>query len=269
MLVLVVLSVGCSDNETEDAVRRIYPTEEQKPVEVSDVYGRLSYDEEKKTWIISCLDFPLAGGDEEGTELYIENPRNEMNTYEGDIKYSGHATYLYTDIHQLNSNIATYKHYYSLNLTNIESINNTANGRSVTNLTCKTPTSEPPLWIFSKKSRTDPNICYIVNVFVHIIRTSSGKGLNKENVSNTIINKLNSYYNNANISFHLSGSEYIDSDTYLQYTDEQIENLFNINPHNYAIDIYILSTATNITETAGLAQKVTSTACFIHPSYYT
>ena len=268
MLVLVVLSVGCSDNETEDSVRRIYPTEEQKPVEISEAYGRLVYNEENQKWTINSLDFPLTGGDEEGAELYIENPGNEINTYEGDIKYSGHVTYLYTDIHQLNSSIATYKHYYSINLTNIESINNTANGRSVTNLTCKTPTSEPPLWIFSKKSRTISNTYYIVNVFVHIIRTSSGTGLNKENVSNTIISNLNSYYNNANIGFNLLGSEYIDSDTYLQYTDEQIENLFNINPHNYAIDIYILSTATNIIETAGLAQDITSTACFIHPSYY-
>ena len=34
MLVLVVLSVGCSDNETENSVKRINPTEEQKNVEV-------------------------------------------------------------------------------------------------------------------------------------------------------------------------------------------------------------------------------------------
>ena len=179
MLVLVVLSVGCSDNETEDSVRRIYPTEEQKPVEVSDVYGRLSYDEKNKTWIINSLDFPLAAGDEEGAELYIENPTDNMGIYEGNVKYSGHVTYLYTDIYQRSGSIETYQNYYSINLINIESTN-TTNGRSITNLTCKTPPSDPPLWIYSKESRTISNTYYTVNVFVHIIRSSSGNGLNKE-----------------------------------------------------------------------------------------
>ena len=119
MLVLVVLSVGCNNDE-DNSVRRIYPTEEQKPVEVSEVYGRLSYNEENQKWTINSLDFPLAGGDEEGAELYIKNPKSNINTYEGNIKYSGHATYLYTDVHQVSSNIATYKKCYSIVLTDIE-----------------------------------------------------------------------------------------------------------------------------------------------------
>ena len=227
MLVLVALSVGCSDNETEDSVRRIYPTEEQKPVEISNVKGRLSYDEVNKKWTINSLDFPLASGDEEGAELYIENPKNDMSIYEGDIKYSGYATLLYTDVMQHSYGLSSLLHCYSINLTKIESIN-TPDGRSVTNLVCRTPSSDPPLWIFDRESRSVSNTFYVINVFVHIIKSSSGNGLNKESVSDIIIEELNSYYNGANIGFHLLGNEYVISDTYLQYSDDQLKNLFNI-----------------------------------------
>lgn len=265
LTIIISCIASCKNNDNEDySTQRIYPTEVHL-IEVKDVCGILSYDNENQKWVINSLDFPLANGDEEGATLLVNNPSEEIGQHIGAVTYSGHVKHLYTDIHKLENGEQYYTKYYSLELSELKA--DSANGRSATNLVCKTPTSAPPEWIFSTNPRVISESRYTCNIFLHIIRSTAGKGLNVNSVSESIKNNLNDYFNNTNIDFHILGSEYIDSDVYLQYTDDKIDNLFNINPHNNAIDIYVLSKASGIKGTAGMAQGIPSTACFIHPSY--
>lgn len=65
------------------------------------------------------------------------------------------------------------------------------------------------------------------NVFVHVVRSSSGVGLDKESVTGTIISNLNNYYNGTNISFYRLGNESIDSDFYNNMLFDYTNGLFN------------------------------------------
>ena len=70
MLVLVVLSVGCSDND-DKFNEIIYPTEEQIPFDTGSVKGKLKYNAEIAKWIIIPLeDFNWYSiGDEESVRM--------------------------------------------------------------------------------------------------------------------------------------------------------------------------------------------------------
>lgn len=264
MLVLVVLSVGCSDNETEDSVRRIYPTEEQKPVKVSDVYGRLSYDEKYKKWTISCLEFPLAGGDEVGIELIADNIPNDFMNYNGEVCVKGTVIRLFTEVYSY-SGTERRIIFYSLQVDKIEKVMNSRANTSI--YTCGTQAIEPPLQFIDSSSRATVNNDYILNIYVHIIRTSSGNGLDKTIVSQRIVNLLNYYFVDTNITFALLGSEYIDSDVYTAYNDNQVKDLFNINLKSNAINIYIISNDDNIIYTNGSAAMY-SNKCFLQSNHY-
>lgn len=136
---------------------------------------------------------------------------------------------------------------------------------------CLTPSPEPPAWIFtstSSRSIKNRQRC-IFNVFVHIVRSSSGIGFNKEIVSNSIISNLNQYYIDTDISFSLLGNSYIDSDTYNNISANNAESLFNASHYRRAdaLNIYILSSGNNFSA-AGLAENIPSNACIINSTYY-
>lgn len=142
------------------------------------------------------------------------------------------------------------------------------NSRStVEKITCGTIASEPPAWYFGAQARAlNDNICTL-NVFVHVIRSSGGVGFNKESVSQTVINKLNSYYSAAKINFFLTGNEYIDSDWYNNSDKSYCKEICTQNSHANAIDIYVLSSGAGW-DVAGKAEQIISSACVIQSYYY-
>jgi hypothetical protein len=135
---------------------------------------------------------------------------------------------------------------------------------------CKTLSPPPPSWIFNKtlKFTQATIINYRLNIFVHIIRSSNGVGLGTS-ILPTITSSLNSFYQNSGVQFNLMGSDFIDNDYYyLSLDDTKINQLFGINSHCNAIDIYVTGESTQWGY-AGVAQGIPAKAYLIHGSYYT
>ncbi|WP_167332545.1 M43 family zinc metalloprotease [Bacteroides timonensis] len=133
---------------------------------------------------------------------------------------------------------------------------------------CGTPTPPPPTWFFEAETRNINNMrFYNLYVFIHVVRYSSGSGLDKEIVSSTIINNLNRDYADTSFSFSLLGSEYIDNDDLNRLPSFLITPLFSQNRHSNAIDIYVVSVGRDF-NAAGQAQSIPSTACIIKGNYY-
>lgn len=79
---------------------------------------------------------------------------------------------------------------------------------------CATPSPTPPNWIFNKGLRSSATTAnYNLNVFVHIVRSSSGHGFGAE-ISSSIVSLLNSSFASAGIQFKLQGADFIDNDYY-------------------------------------------------------
>lgn len=258
MLVLVVLSVGCSDNE--DKLKTHY-----EPFEVEESHGALNYDTKTKQWWISTLDLPNSNpkiGDLQTAYLLVEDLPKEYEVFKDEwIKFSGVAQFLKHD-----DKVPTTL-YFSFKLQNMKSDDERISRSTVENFNCNTTFSAPPAWYHNMPSRSVRSENYVFDIFVHVIRDSSGNGSNKETISLNMLNMLNEYYSQANISFYLKGNEYIDSNSYNNFTVNLEANLFNENPHNDAIDIYVLSDK-NYWNKGGLAQDVLSTACIIRNDYY-
>lgn len=134
---------------------------------------------------------------------------------------------------------------------------------------CLTPSPTPPAWIFSKSTvstRSNITSSSKLNIFVHIVRSSNGTGLTTS-IIQPILSSLNSYYQGV-IQFNLLGSDFIDNDIYyVTLTIAEANQLFNVNNHCNAIDIYILGTSTSFGG-AGMAQNIPSKAYIVHGSYY-
>ncbi len=138
--------------------------------------------------------------------------------------------------------------------------------------TCITPSPLPPSWIFQKspsqKSIQLNSVSSVItlNIFVHIVRSTNGQGLNTSILS-TILSNLNNSFTSSNIKFSLAGSDYIDNDNFYGNLVGKENQLFGINIHTNAINIYVLGTSTNW-GAAGMAQSIPSTAYIVHGNYY-
>lgn len=99
----------------------------------------------------------------------------------------------------------------------------------------------PPINV--KPLDTLSNNIYIYNVYVHIIRgTTNNHGVtDKAGMVSTLIYNLHNEFYRHSIYFNLIGSEFIDNDTYDRYNAISADNIFNVNPHSNAIDIYIFT----------------------------
>jgi hypothetical protein len=132
---------------------------------------------------------------------------------------------------------------------------------------CLTIAPEPPSWIFNKSMRLlDNDRSYSLNIFVHIVRSSSGQGLST-NIISTIMNSLNSSFYDANIQFSLLGMDVIENDYFYTNLIGRENQLMGMNAHCNAIDIYVLGEST-IWTGAGLANGIPSKALIVHGGYY-
>ncbi len=132
---------------------------------------------------------------------------------------------------------------------------------------CGTIETDPPAWYFNTPRVFNNNSIYTLNIYIHVIRSSSGVGFNKEEVAQTVITNLNGYYASAKINFYLLGSDYIDSDRYNNSNDSYFDEICKQKPHINAVDIYVLSNGENWGRTAGRARMISS-ACVIRSYNY-
>lgn len=114
------------------------------------------------------------------------------------------------------------------------------------NFQCATPAPAPPLRISDTSAvHTQTNEVYTLPLAVHIVRDSSGNGLDNS-ISASILNLLNHRYKNTSIQFLLTGSDYIDDSYYYDRMDEtKAAQLMDENISSHALHLYILGTHTD------------------------
>lgn len=137
---------------------------------------------------------------------------------------------------------------------------------------CGTPAPEPPAWFFTRAAnstdRLNYNTAYVFKIYVHVVRSSSGVGLDKTEISSKILETLNSYYGETNLEFTAMGSEYIDSDEFNLVNKENCALIFGLHSHSNAIDIYVFSSGENLGNLAGLAKGIPEIACLVRDGNY-
>lgn len=110
-------------------------------------------------------------------------------------------------------------------------------------------------------------VSFCVNVYFHIIRNNVGQTSIPLYYPSTILDKLNEDYNPYNISFKSLGTGYINNSIYtndgIGVYSGNVDQLFIINDHPNAIDIYIVEKS----DWAGKADSVLSKDFFIHKDY--
>lgn len=136
------------------------------------------------------------------------------------------------------------------------------------NAQCATPAPTPPAWIFEKSeniARTAQS--YTFNLFIHIIRSSSGNGLSAS-ITNEILAKLNNTFRTAGIQFQLVGYDYIDNDANYKAISTAGSEIFSQKVHSNAFDLYLTGINTTWPGTTGRAESILSSALIIHGSRY-
>ncbi|MBQ8520084.1 MAG: hypothetical protein IJ456_01610 [Bacteroides sp.] len=281
---LVVFSfsfVGCSDdtdefNYPEGAI--LPQGDEAQPFKVTRLKGTLEFDDIVQKYVIypKNVSYPFESTANNGyNKIFISNMPDEYKLMRGNIEFSGMVQKLYSIAY---SHICLTEGYFSIELSELLS---DIDSRSLPNdshdFYCPTPIPTPPTWFFTRSfTELNYNTSYNFRVFIHVVRPTSGivNGYIKENVASATIENLNDYYEEANITFSLLGSDYIDDDKYINMTWEQCNNvnnfgngLFTENTHLNAIDIYILTSApniyNNIVKLYGLANGIPGNACLV------
>ncbi len=112
-------------------------------------------------------------------------------------------------------------------------------------------------------------VAFCVNVFFHVIRNGSGQTSIPNYYPETMLDKLNEDYNQYNISFNSLGFDYIDKTSFSGdgegVYNGNVAELFAINNHSNAIDVYITEKA----DWLGKANGILSTELVVVKDYAT
>jgi hypothetical protein len=266
----VIISVfsGCKDdNNNDDNIQVIYPTKEKtESFNIEGCSGMISYDTKLKSWIINpstesiSLFKYFTTGDETMITVLIDNVQSLGNIQPGTITFSGTARLTYIEYYQNNS---ANNFVYTVEISNYSY----ADSRSIDDTDtlyyeCGTPTPEPPLWFFERESSNglDYSTSYVINIYTHFLKNVNETIADKDYSSNVILNALNRYYSETNISFSLLDSEYITSNSYNNVNPSNYTKTFKLNPHSNAVDIYVFSKGDSLGPYAGIAEYIPSTA---------
>lgn len=79
-----------------------------------------------------------------------------------------------------------------------------------------------------------------IQVYIHVVRMNNGTGGLSQTQVDNVMTELETAYAPANICFERIGSDFIDNNQYVPFSGSQFNNLMGENPHNNAIDIYLL-----------------------------
>lgn len=266
LLFLLVILQCCSESNLDNIASKIEIKGDESTFK--ETIGTLNYDYGLKSWVIvpdSNYSNPFTL-DSSKVKLLVENPSDSLLQMINDVVWvDGFYKKVYSDVYKITINkIFTYE--------------SSKSPVAIVNEECATPEVTPPSWVLfeyyglSRSSESLTNIYtkeYQFNVYVHVIRSSAGtSNISKVySVPSTVISTLNKYFADSNISFKLSGSEFVDSDAYNNLPSSQIKYIFEQNPHSDAIDIYVTG-STAMGDLKGCAKGIPSTACVIQSVYY-
>ncbi len=103
---------------------------------------------------------------------------------------------------------------------------------------CQTPANYPNPITNVKKSKRSGDEVLTIRIFVHIIRKTDGTGGQSDEDVNEALNLLLGDFEPHGITFCLAGIEEVNNSTH--YYSSNFTNLIAINPHDDALDLYLL-----------------------------
>ncbi|MBR2455776.1 MAG: hypothetical protein IKB31_01255 [Bacteroidaceae bacterium] len=280
---------GCKDENEDDS----YLIELVVPVyETNNEVGTLFYSESTNSWIIVSDSIIQLPNDTLSERMIIyelidtgidEAEREKYNNLIGEkVIFSGE----YIGNHPLPAGktqdyayLVGYGYYIRcFNHVEISSFKSRSIDTEELIVECGTKSNMPPIWFFSREiaEGIDYTSAYQMNVFVHVVRPSNGSASSeytKASVSSTILNNLNTYFANTNISFVLSGSDYIDSDAFVNMSVSDFKNdissYLSINRVSNAINIYVMSEAPYLeNNVSARSEQIIGTAFLVVKDYY-
>lgn len=282
ILVAIASVLFSSCKEEEESLYEItYPENQSyEPFNIENEEGYFLKENEQDVWHFVpsntfAFNEPDGGCGITGFKVIVTNMLDEFKNETGNVRVSGKAQFLYAEkARNLDKVTRQWTDVFSLTVSDVKKMEQNVRTRSSEGIKskCATPNFIPPVWLFSRvMNTTTPQYTKAnVRIFIHIVRSASGVGFSNS-IATEIINVLNSYYEGSNISFSLSGTEYIDDDRYNSATEKDISSssysLFQKNIKTDAINLYILSDGSQM-ESYGVAQKIPSLSAIIKGSRY-
>lgn len=289
----VVLSCQDEEDLNEYGWIKTYPeSENYDTFSVTNISGEIVFSKELNKYVFkpdNTKDIRkknLAWGDCGGDRMFviITNKENDLKEKEGKVLISGNVQFQYLAIPNEDNIFGNGDFIYNLDITSISKqmlAKQTRSNDGNIKYICGTIEPEIPTWVQSRANNsTITYLEYRFYIFVHVVRSSAGKGLDAS-IASTLLDNLNAYYSGSNISYVLLGTDYIDEDKYdlMSYNDIAKKNangLFTTNSHSNAIDIYIISNGQNlkyekngiIYTINGLAADIPATALFLRNNCY-
>lgn len=271
VIIMAIISVlaGCS-NDDDNILNVNEPSQE-----ITDLVGILKIDDNGKWTFIpdTRFSFPFKHGDFDGYSVRIVNWDSKYEDYkEGCLVQGKYKKTEYKSFGEGQGGIS----YYDLEISQIdkydlpdEDVTRSSSGEilpcvilnesEMSSMGTRATTSYVPIM--------DTFSSFCVNIFVHVVRSTAGIGLDKTTVRYNILDVLTEFYDGTGIAFQCTGDEYIDSDAMNLINVSSCNTLFNRNPHTNAIDIYILSDGTNL-GAAGATNSIGGTAIVSNKEYY-
>lgn len=125
LLTFTLISCGDNDNASKKQVDEseifVPDTKDRQAFNVANLFGKLSYDEDTKEWIIlperEQDNMFIHLGDEEGAYMIVSNMKKEYEDYVGTIIFSGKAAMKHQII--FNSKIGNKTYVYTIELSDI------------------------------------------------------------------------------------------------------------------------------------------------------
>ena len=284
---------GCKDESEEYSVP---PTLKVHYSYTENELGTFLYSEKGKSWVIISDSVILLPNDTlperpiiyeiNDNEFVDDATRAEYNRLIGNTvvfsgKYENLGNEILTEYAYLVGYGYTLRGFLPVDV-NISLANTRSVMENVIEAECATKPNMPPAWFFSREliEGLDYARAYQLNVHVHVVRTSNGIGYNKDIVSSQIITKLNTDFANTNLSYTLSGSDYIDSDNFINMNLADYHNSTTFNEYisigrvPNAINIYVMSSAPNLyysngSRESGQSESIVGSAFLVVESSYT
>lgn len=271
MIAIMFVFVSCNNEECD--VFKVDETSQK----VTDLVGTLKMDDNGKWNFVpdSRFSFPFMHGICDGYSVQIVNWDSKYEDYKEGCLVQG--KYKKTEYKSFGDGLGGIS-YYDLEISQIDKYDlpDEDNTRSSDGevLPCMIANEDENPMTRASTSYVpimDTFNSFRIRLFVHVVRSTSGVGLDKTTVKNKVLNVLTEYYDGTGLSFECIGEEYIDSDAMnkMACTQTNINILCNKNPQSNAVDVYILSDGSEFgKEAAGAVLDIGKTSIVSIKKYY-
>ena len=285
LLVTLLLAISCKEDTEE---REKHDMWDKETYYIDSLVGYFTYDDDLSKWVIYPSrnhenPFTPRLGNGDGATIIVENSSLiDEDLKDKEVLVSGNYKGLYYE-YSPHDPLSGQTYYYSMSIDMIQPYNESRTRTAINSEKFETLCmTYSPLKIASwytvpiySPYTVDYSKCFDFRVYLHVIRKSDGTSampIPKETIASDLISTLNNYYSETGIAFTLYGSEDLNNNAYYNLPYSNLTNIFQVNSHSNAIDIYVFANPNNFYHDnkilLGKAEDFFSTACLINTSYY-